>query len=101
MSLISQVKDYWNNRPCNIKHSDKECCSKEYFEEVSKRKYFVEPHILQFANFELYKDKRVLEVGCGIGTAGQTFIENGSIYKGFDISEKSIDIAKNVKIFLI
>jgi len=94
MSLISEVKDYWNTRPCNIKHSDKEIGSKEYFEEVSKRKYLVEPHILQFASFEIYKDKRVLEVGCGIGTAGQTFIENGAIYKGIDISEKSIDIAK-------
>ena len=35
-----------------------------------------------------------MEVGCGIGTAANSFIENGAIYKGFDISKKSIELAK-------
>ena len=41
-----------------------------------------------------YNNKLVLEVGCGIGTAAQSFIENGAIYTGMDLSDKSIDIAK-------
>ena len=94
MATIEQVITYWNNRPCNIMHSDKEIGTKEYFEEVTKRKYMVEPHILDFADFKSYQNKKVLEVGCGIGTAGQSFIENGAIYSGLDISSKSIDIAK-------
>ena len=49
---IKHVKEYWDNRPCNIKHSNKKIGSKEYFNEVSKRKYFVEPHILDFADFK-------------------------------------------------
>ena len=48
---IKHVKEYWDKRPCNIKHSNKKIGSKEYFNEVSKRKYFVEPHILEFADF--------------------------------------------------
>ena len=36
----------------------------------------------------------MLEVGCGIGTAAQSFIENGSIYTGVDLSDKSVKIAK-------
>ena len=91
---IEDVYNYWNKRPCNINHSNKELCSKEYFEEVTKRKYFVEPHIKNFASFEKYKDKYVLEIGCGIGTAAQSFIENGAIYYGCDLSDKSIEIAK-------
>jgi SAM-dependent methyltransferase len=100
MVTINDIKKYWDSRPCNIYHSNKEIGTREYFEEVSKRKYFVEPHIIQFANFEKYKNQKVLEVGCGIGTAGQSFIENGAIYKGIDISEKSIDVAnKRLNIF--
>ena len=91
---IESVYKYWNDRPCNIRHSSKEVGTKEYFEEVSARKYLVEPHILNFANFQNYRDKLVLEVGCGIGTASQSFIENGAIYTGIDISDKSIEIAK-------
>ena len=91
---IEEVKQYWNQRPCNIRHSNKEIGSKEYFLEVSKRKYIVEPHILEFANFEQWRNKKVLEVGCGIGTAAHSFIENGAIYKGIDLSEQSIKIAK-------
>jgi UDPglucose 6-dehydrogenase len=91
--LIEDVYKYWNNRPCNIRHSNKLLGSKEYFEEVSKRKYFVEPHILNFADFKKYNNKHVLEVGCGIGTAAQSFIENGSIYTGIDLSDKSVEIA--------
>ena len=71
----------------NIRHSSKEIGTKEYFEEVAKRKYLVEPHIIDFANFENYKNKKVLEVGCGIGTAAQSFVENGAIYTGIDLTE--------------
>ena len=93
-SLINKVYKYWNDNPCNIKHSDKLIGTKEYFEEVTKRKYFVEPHILNFVNFSKYRDKEVLEVGCGIGTAGQSFAENGANYTGIDLSDFSIELSK-------
>jgi hypothetical protein len=40
----------------------------EYFDDVEWRKYFVEPHIPGFANFTQWEGKKVLEIGCGIGT---------------------------------
>ena len=91
--LIEDVYKFWNDRPCNIRHSNKEIGTREYFEEVTKRKYLVEPHILEFAQFEKYKRKKVLEVGCGIGTAAQSFIENGAFYEGIDLSDYSIKLA--------
>jgi len=97
---INDVYKFWNDRPCNIKHSSKEIGSKEYFQEVTKRKYLVEPHILDFADFEKYNNKLVLEVGCGIGTAAQSFIENGAVYTGIDLSDSSIEIAnKRLNVF--
>ena len=93
-NLNEKIINYWNSRPCNIKHSDKPIGTREYFMEVTKRKYFVEPHILTFVNFNKYRGKKVLEVGCGIGTAAQTFSEHDSMYSGIDISENSIKIAR-------
>jgi len=42
---ISEVEEYWDRRPCNINHSKLPVGTKEYFNEVENRKYFVEPHI--------------------------------------------------------
>lgn len=92
--MFLKIKKYWNQRPCNIQHSKKPFLSKEYFNEVKKKKYFVEPHILRFADFKKYKKKVVLELGCGIGTDACQFIKNDAKYFGIDCSEKSLDIAR-------
>jgi len=93
-SNIEDVKTFWNNKPCNIKHSDKQLNTIDYFVEVSNKRYIVEPHILDFANFGNYKNAKVLEVGCGIGTDAQKFAEHGALYHGIDLTESSIEISK-------
>ena len=91
---IDAVRNYWNKRPCNIRHSSKEIGTIEYFNEVEKKKYFVEPHISLFANFPQWQNKKVLEIGCGIGTDAVNFIRNGADYFGLELSKESADIAK-------
>jgi hypothetical protein len=56
--LIEKVREFWDRRPCNIRHSPKPVGTREYFDEVEKRKYFVEPHIPGFAQFERWKGKK-------------------------------------------
>jgi len=92
---IEMVKNYWDSRPCNIKHSSKEIGSIEYFDEVEKRRYTVEPHILEFADFKNCNNKKILEIGCGIGTDTVMFAKNGGIVTAVDISKKSLEVCKN------
>ena len=91
---LKLIKSYWNNKPCNINHSHAPGLSKKYFEEVRRKKYFVERHILKFADFKKYNKKNVLEIGCGIGTDAIEFIKNGAKYIGVDYSDESIKICK-------
>lgn len=91
---IEDVKKFWNDRPCNVKHSSKEVGTKEYFDEVERKKFFVESHILKFTDFEKWKNKKVLEIGCGIGTAAINFAKNGADYTGIELSEESLNITK-------
>ena len=91
---ISRVRDYWNTRPCKIRHSNAAIGSRQYFDEVEARKYFVEPHIPRFAQFERWRGKRVLEIGCGIGTDTINFARAGAQVTTVDLSEKSMELAR-------
>jgi 2-polyprenyl-3-methyl-5-hydroxy-6-metoxy-1,4-benzoquinol methylase len=91
---LEQIQAYWDRRPCNIRHSPKAIGTREYFDEVTARRYFVEPHIPSFAQFERWQGKRVLEIGCGIGTDTISFARHGALVTAVDLSEKSLDVAR-------
>ena len=92
--IKKKIKNFWNKKPCNILHSKKSYLSRKYFKEIRKKRYFVEKHIPVFAEFKKYKNKNVLEIGCGIGTDACEFIKNGSNYYGVELSDQSLFITK-------
>jgi SAM-dependent methyltransferase len=91
---IDRVRDYWNSRPCNIRHSPAPVGTREYFDQVEARKYFVEPHIPGFAQFPRWAGKRVLEIGCGIGTDTINFARHGARITAVDLSSRSLELAR-------
>lgn len=91
---IDKVRDFWDEQPCNIRHSPSPVGSREYFDEVEVRKYLVEPHIPRFADFPRWAGKSVLEIGCGIGTDTIDFARHGARVTAVDISAKSLAIAR-------
>src|SRR5258706_10969596 len=91
---LTAVQKYWNERPCNIRHSTKKIGSEEYFNEVEQRKYMVESHIPEFAEFERWRGKKVLEIGCGIGTDTINFARHGARVTAVDLTQKSLAVAR-------
>lgn len=94
LSLEERIKQYWDNQPCNIRHSGNEIGSLEFFKEVSARRFQVEPHIPEFAGFHLWQGQQVLEIGPGIGSDAAEFARHGADYYGIDYSKESVDLAR-------
>ena len=92
--LVDKIKQYWNTQPCNVKHSMSEPGTEQYWNEVTERRFFVEPHLRDFASFHLWRGKRVLEIGSGIGSDAVEFARHGAEYVGIDLSAESVAMSQ-------
>jgi len=85
---IEEVSKFWSENPCDANGSTS-ANRKQYFEEIEKHRYALIRHIPHVAKFNQFKNKKVLEIGCGIGTDGRQFAKNGADYYGINIDEGS------------
>lgn len=89
---IEEIRKYWEKSPCNIRHSAAPVGSLLWSQQVTQRKYFVEPHIPGLAQFERWRGKDVLEIGCGIGTDTIEFVRAGAFVTVIDLSQESLNL---------
>ena len=55
-----------------------------------KKRYELQPYIVTFADFASTKNKKVLEIGVGLGADHQCFAETGAYLNGIDLAESNI-----------
>jgi len=92
--LKKQVHDYWNAESCGIIYTSEQKHTKEYFDQIEEARYRLQPYIPDFAGFENYKNKKVLEIGVGAGTDFIQWLRNGAIATGIDLTQESVMNAK-------
>ena len=93
--LKEKIRKSWDEHPCYpgkaIKAKEG---TKEFFEELERFRYTDHAYLLDVVGFEKYADKKVLEIGCGLGTDLSRFANHGAIITGIDLSPTSIKLAK-------
>src|SRR5260221_153766 len=91
---IERVREFWDRAPCNVRHSNKTVGTREYFDEVEQRKYFVEPHIPGFASFQTWAGRRGPESGCGLGTDTVDLARAGAQGNPGEVAEDAAALAR-------
>lgn len=86
-----RVREHWNRRPCDSEPSAREPSSREFFLDVERQRYALQPHILECQSWINWRGRRVLEVGAGVGTDARQLIRAGALYTGINVDRGSAD----------
>lgn len=87
-----RTQEHWGSDPCGSSTSDKERMSREFFDEVEAYRYRTHPWILEnIGRFDI-KDKRVLEIGYGMGTDHLALARRGTLMHGIDLTRRNFEV---------
>jgi 2-polyprenyl-3-methyl-5-hydroxy-6-metoxy-1,4-benzoquinol methylase len=92
--LTDAIRRYWNERIHDLEIARHPVGSKEFFEELAAYRYEKLDYLPRVVDFAGYRDKKLLEIGCGVGLDLVRFAQGGAIVTGVDLAEVSIDLAK-------
>lgn len=87
-------RQFWVGYQPGFRVSDDPVGTREFFAEVERERYVLEPDIPEMARFGSWRDRDVLEAGCGIATDGLQFARAGARYTGLDFSSTALGLAR-------
>ena len=90
----AEVRRYWQAEPCGSSLAEAEPGTKQFYDEVERTRYELEPFIPRFADFDHWRGRDVLEIGVGLGTDFVQFARAGANLSGVDLTEASVDLVR-------
>jgi SAM-dependent methyltransferase len=90
----ADVRAYWNQHIHDLEISREPPGSPGFFADLDQYHFEKLHHLLRLVNFDSYRGKRVLDVGCGAGTDLVRFARAGAIVSGVDLSAAAIGLAR-------
>lgn len=87
-----RVREHWDSQPSDQELSVREPASRDFLVDVERRRYALQPHILECQSWVNWRGRRVLEVGADIGTDARQLIRAGALYTGISADRASADM---------
>ena len=91
---IDDVRNYWNERGRDVRLGCPNFGVRRYFEDIEDRHYRDESHVPAFAQFGRWDGKKVLIIGCGIGTEAINFAKAGARLTVIDVSSERLAVCQ-------
>ncbi len=88
------TKKHWSETPCGSNYSDSKPYTQKYFSEIEAHRYESHPWILESIQSFNIKNKKVLEIGLGVGTDHLNLARQGAEMYGIDLTPKCVEITQ-------
>ncbi len=92
--LKDRVREHWNRHVCGSGYGRTEPEGDISFRLMSETRYRLEPYILDIADFQSGRGRRVLEIGVGGGTDFENWIRFGAEVSGIDLTEAGVELTR-------
>ena len=93
-ALLSQIQRYWNERIHDLEMTEHPPGSAAFFHDLDAYRFDKLRYLPEVVDFEGYRGKKLLEIGCGIGTDLVRFAQGGAEATGVDLSETALELAR-------
>lgn len=94
-TLKTRVQAFWEASPCGAGDADFQPeGTLEFFEEVERQRYSGDDFMRKVVGFDQCRGKRLLEVGCGLGTDLLQFARGGAHVHGIDLTHHGAGLTK-------
>lgn len=84
------VHDFWDRSSCG-EELYLQGRGAEHYRQQAETRYRLEPFIADFAEFENWAGKHVLEIGVGLGADHQQFAKGGALCSGVDLTARAVE----------
>ena len=91
---IDRVREYWDRHIHDLEITKHPVGSRGFFDDLDQYHFEKLHHLLRLVDFNGYRGRRVLEVGCGAGVDLARFAKGGAIVVGVDLAPSAIDLAR-------
>lgn len=93
-ALTTRVREYWNRRIHDVEMTDEPVGSLAFFEALDDYRFDKLRYLPTCVDFNGYRRRRILEVGCGTGTDLVRFALGRARIIGIDLAERSVRLAR-------
>jgi SAM-dependent methyltransferase len=92
--LTARVRAYWNTRIHDLEMTTAPVGTRQFFDELDEYRFDKLSYLPQVVDFNGFRQRRLLEVGCGVGTDLVRFARGGARVIGLDLSETAAGLAR-------
>ena len=94
MATIDEVREYWNTHIHDLDVSRETPGSRGFFDDLDRYHFEKLHHLVRLVDFDGYRGRTVLDVGCGAGVDLARFARGGADVTGVDVSQSAVDLAR-------